>query len=281
VARLLTPRRAFYYYPRRGFGSIAEALCREAQAGGARVRTKVVVSRLEARPGGPCRVDAAWDGERHEIHADAVVSTIPLGRLAALLRPAAPEAVTESARELRWRGIRLLQVLLRTDRALSGGETYYFPEETFVFGRISEPAQYSPQLAPGPGRTLLNVEVICTPGDALWSREEAAFSADVVADAERAGVLRRDEVVETRSVFLPAVYPVYDTAYRDRLEGVLGWIESHGNVYSIGRGGLFLHANADHSIALGLRLARHMAGEGALSRGWRAGLGEELFRVRD
>ena len=59
---------------------------------------------------------------------------------------------------------------------------------------------------------------------------------------------------------------------------VLGWIESFVDLYSIGRGGMFLHANTDHSVHLGLRLGEHLA-DGYSGR-W-PGIATDGFRVRD
>jgi len=192
----------------------------------------------------------------------------------------APPAVSAAAAALRWRGIRLLQLSLATGCALPGGETYYFPEEEFVFGRISEPSQFSPDLSPGPGRTIVNVEVICTAGDRLWTQGEDDFRETVLRQMQPLGLLPSEQVREARSLKLPAVYPVYDLGHEEHLSQALEWIEGHGDAYSIGRGGQFLHANVDHSLVVGLRLARHLAG-GGRSEGWRRSLGADLFRVRD
>ena len=54
-----------------------------------------------------------------------------------------------------------------------------------------------------------------------------------------------------------------------------------GSMGFSGRGGLFLHGNVDHSIFLGLRLAEHIARSGSTSMGWRRGIPDELFQVRD
>jgi protoporphyrinogen oxidase len=273
-------RVAYFYYPARGFGSIAAALQRAAVTHGVRVQTGVAVRAIRLAHGRVREVEYACDGVVTTVPAAAVVSTIPLNQLLRLLDPAPPDDVCAAAKRLRWRGIRLLQIRLARARCLDG-ETYYFPEERYLFGRISEPRQYSPRLVADPGETALNIEVICTPGDALWEADESAFCERVFADIDAIGLFRRHEVRAYRSLRVPAVYPVYDLDFQRHLDTALGWVESHGNLYSIGRGGMLLHGNTDHSIYLGLRLAEHLAEPGAHARGWRADLPAEDFRVRD
>ena len=248
----------YYYYPRHGFGSIGAALAAAAGAAGVELRTGVAVAGLRADGRRITAVSVAADGATREVPARAVVSSLPLAVLTRLLDPPPPPAVRAAAERLRWRGIRLLQVVLRRPRCLDG-ETYYFPEERYCFGRVSEAPLFSAALRDDPERTGLNIEVICSPGDPLWELPEDAFLARVVADAEPLGLFRAGEVCAARSVRLPAVYPVYDVDHRAHLDQVFAWLRGFDNLYSIGRGGLFLHANTDHSLHLGLRVAEHLA----------------------
>jgi protoporphyrinogen oxidase len=273
-------RNGHFFYPAGGFGSIPAALEREAGKCGVEVRTGAAVREIRVEGGRAAGVLLERDGGVESLEVETLVSSIRLDHLVGLVRPEAPPGVLAAARALRWRGIRLLQTTIARDRCLDG-ETYYFPEEEYLFGRISEPSQFSARLAGARGETTLNIEVICSPGDAVWSLDEEAFLARVLVDVERVGIFRRAEIRSHRSLRLPSVYPVYDRAYAGNLETALRWVEGLGNVYSTGRGGLFLHGNVDHSIFLGLRLAEHLARPGARSPGWREGIPDELFQVRD
>lgn len=254
----------YYYYPRHGFGSIGAALAAAATAAGVELRTGVAVTGLRG-DGRRLAAIAVADGDAvRELPARAVVSSLPLAALTRLIDPPAPAAVQSAAARLRWRGIRLLQVVLDRPRCLDG-ETYYFPEERYCFGRVSEAPLFSAALRDDPERTGLNIEVICSPGDPLWELAEDAFLARVVADAEPLGLFRAADVRASRSLRLPAVYPVYDVDHRAHLDQVLAWLRGFDNLYSIGRGGLFLHANTDHSIHLGRRVAEHLAVPGSRS----------------
>jgi protoporphyrinogen oxidase len=220
------------------------------------------------------------DGTTKTLPVAAVVSSAPLAALLRLLEPAAPPAVIADADSLHWRAIRLLQVVLNRPRCLDG-ETYYFPETAYCFGRVSEPPLFSEALRGAVGTTALNIEVICSAGDAVWQLDEAAFLQHVLRDAELLGLFRAGEIIAARSLRLPAVYPVYDRGYRARLERVFGWLRGIENLYSIGRGGLFLHANTDHSLHLGLQLAEHLASADARAGGWNAVLPGDGMTVRD
>ncbi|MEO8606138.1 MAG: FAD-dependent oxidoreductase [bacterium] len=289
MARLARPRRepdgdgdagAFFYYPRQGFGSIGAALRDAAVGRGVEIRTGVTVRGLRRSDSDVTEVIADAGGTSHTIRAAAVVSSLQLAGLLRLLDPAPPTAVRDAAESLRWRGIRLLQVVLDRPRCLDG-ETYYFPEERYVFGRISEPPLFSEALRGAPGTTALNIEVICSPGDALWSLDDDRFLDHVAQQAAELGLFVRGDVRAARSLRLPAVYPVYDRDYRARLDAVLTWLRGIDNLYSIGRGGLFLHANTDHSIHLGLRLAQHLAAPEASAATWDGAFPADEMTVRD
>jgi protoporphyrinogen oxidase len=272
--------RGYFYYPANGFGSIPEAFLNGSRAQSVTVHTGVCVRGLFTTADGINEV--AWEstGGIETTRAAAVISTIPVGDLARLIHPTVPEDLLESVAALRWRGIRLLQVAVRSRQCLEG-ETYYFPEEQYPFGRISEPTQFSRQLGRPIEGTTVNIEVICSPGDPLWSLDEESFLDRITDEMEALGLFTRREVAASRSIRLPVVYPVYAQGFEDRLEQLLGHLESVGNLYSIGRGGMFFHGNVDHSIMMGLQIADHLSCPGASSVGWRKGIPHEQFQLRD
>ena len=54
----------------------------------------------------------------------------------------------------------------------------------------------------------------------------------------------------------PHAYPVYDLTYRENLDALLGYLDSFENFKTAGRQGLFKYNNMDHSIEMGLEMAR-------------------------
>lgn len=270
----------YFYYPANGFGSIPDAFLIGSTAARVEVHTGVSVRGLLATSDGISKV--AWETtEGVKTTAVAgVISTIPVGELMRLIRPCVPADLFESASALRWRGVRLLQIAVRRRQCLKG-ETYYFPEEQYPFGRISEPTQFSPKLGRPIEGTTVNIEVICSPGERLWSLEEEAFNRRITEEMEALGLFSPQEVIASRSIRLPIVYPIYTQRFEDRLEQVLSHLESIGNLYSIGRGGMFFHGNVDHSIMMGLQVADHLSRSGSSSVGWRQGIPHERFYLRD
>ncbi len=269
-----------FYYPAKGFGSISDAFLRGVPTPRVLIRYGVRVGRRHAAANGIDEV--VWESADgvHITRAEAVISTIPLGELIRRLRPTPPFDLLESAAALTWRGIRLLQLGVRRRQCLEG-ETYYFPEERYPFGRISEPTQFSSALGRPSEGTTINVEVISSPGDRLWSLDDDAFLEAITDQLEALRLFSSREVFTSRSIRLPLVYPVYERGFEDRLERLLGYAESFGNLYSIGRGGMFFHGNVDHSIMMGLQVADHLCRSGARSHDWRTGLPQEQFQVRD
>lgn len=270
----------YFYYPASGFGAIADRFYKGAVARGADAVTGVKVLELKSEKGKISEVVFESSGQVCSVRVNSVISSIPVNHLVSLIHPMAPIEISNRARSLRWRGIRLLQVKIARGKCLDG-ETYYFPEEKYVFGRISEPKWFSPYLNGADGSTTtLNIEVIATPGDHLWRMDETEFFEKVMDDIESAGVIKREQVLENRSLFLNSVYPVYDTSFQANLDKALSWLKSFENLHSIGRGGMFFHGNADHSIHIGLKTAENLAkGNGAKTEWMEREL--EFFRVRD
>jgi hypothetical protein len=73
---------------------------------------------------------------------------------------------------------------------------------------------------------------------ALGTKELAHIGLVEAADVEAGYVVR-----------MPKAYPVYDDAYRDNVEVIRRWFETHApNVHPVGRNGMHKYNNQDHSM---------------------------------
>ncbi len=280
AAGTLLGKANYYHYPPEGFGSIADSLYREATSGGVQVIREALVKEVLTSGRAVSEIVYESAGAIKRIPVETVISTMPINNLVNIIQPGATADVAKAAGALSWRGVRLLQVVVGREKCLEG-ETYYLPEERYLFGRISEPIQFSRRLSGKKGATSLNIEVIATPGDALWNMSDKKFAERVFDDMEILGICRREEVIKSRSIKLPNVYPVYDLNYKKNLSTILEWTRFIKQLYSIGRGGMFFHGNADHSIHLGLRAAESVASGKWSSFGCEGEKPDESFLVRD
>jgi protoporphyrinogen oxidase len=228
-----------FFYPRGGFGQIADALASAATDLGAEVRLGVTAHEIRRSTEG--HVVKASDGTTA---SGLILSTIPITVLARFLQP--PDHVAKAVEGLRYRAMVLVYLIVSRSH-WTPYDAHYFPSEDVSFTRISEPKNYRD--GPDPlDRTVLCVEIPADVGDEVWSREDSALVESV-----------RDQVL---SVGLPDpgtegfvhrvhnAYPVYRVGSESAFDIVSDWLEAEDGIISFGRQGLFAHDNTHHAMAM-------------------------------
>jgi protoporphyrinogen oxidase len=253
----------WFWYPRRGYGQLFEALADAASRAGADVRYGATVTRVELRE----------DSARVELEGAPAVearrawSTLPLTVLARLADPPAPPAVLEAAADLRFRAMLLVYLVLDVDR-YTPFDAHYLPEAWTPVARVSEPKNYRDGDDPA-GRTVLCAEIPCAAGDDLWHASDdglAELVADTLVQAGLPPVRPVAKVVRR----LPSVYPVYRVGYARALEALDSWASAQPRLLTFGRGGLFAHDNAHHALAMGWAAADALGPDGTFDEdAWR------------
>jgi protoporphyrinogen oxidase len=266
-----TARRT-YLYPSRGIGQLATTLQQRFVDNGGEI---LFISRLDAlRIRDDNEIDVVAfhtrDGAPRELATDTFVSTISIDALHHLIRLESDQGRTPDF-DLKWRGLRLLY-LVTSEKVQSENETFYFPELHVPFGRVSEISKYSPSLSPDPNRTLLTIEIPCSPGDETWTMADERLADVCTAGLHKLGIVhsptRGDATMFSRKI--EKVYPVYDLGWQDRFERIYQRLNSIDNLYMVGRGALFLHCNIDHCMLMAIKLSRHLADGSGGKEAWEA-----------
>lgn len=193
-------------------------------------------------------------GRRCEVLARHVVSTIPLPSLLEMLPGSG--AARSAASGLTYRSLICIFVAAEGPRVSTDTWTY-FPDRHVVFGRIHEPANWSPHMAPS-GRTSLCLELFCSEDDAVWRRADGDLIGSALDDLAALGVLARSRVQECWLVRVPDAYPVYRVGYAERLQGVRTFFSQWPTLHLTGRTGAFRYLNMDGVIDDALRLSREL-----------------------
>jgi protoporphyrinogen oxidase len=266
-----------FYYPRHGFGQISEGLADAARKAGAEIHLGCEVVSLQAGD-----LVTARAGDDRSWQAPRVLSTLPIPVLARLVEPGPPDDVAAQARELRMRAM-LLVYLTHWPSAPATGpvrwteyDAHYLPCDSTPVSRISEPANYRANPDDPTDRSVICAELPCTVGDALWQAGDDDLARIVVAaladhDLPRVAV----EGVQVRRV--PAVYPVYDLGFADRLAALESWAEGLPGVTTFGRAGLFAHDNTHHAMVMAAAAADCLGPGGSFNEG-RWARSRESFR---
>jgi protoporphyrinogen oxidase len=285
VARLLgvprPPARTYarrYRYPRLGIGQIFERCAAEIERSGGTVHTGAEVLGLDVKGRHVRAVRYRDEQGDHELSCDAVISSISLPTLARMLGPM-PLEVGQSAGRLRFRAIRLLNVLL-DGPPISPHTWMYVSEPEYLMARIQQPVHRSPDMAPA-GASSLMLEIPCEPGDEIWCASEQLLYDRCLDDLRR---LRFDGIrARTREYFSSYVregYPVYHLGYDDDRRRVLGHIEGFDGLVSCGRQGAFRYIFMDTAMEMGIEAARAVAGSRLGGEVSELGSSSELHEAR-
>jgi protoporphyrinogen oxidase len=244
-----------YRYPRLGIGQIFERCEATITELGGTVETGAEVIELDVRDRRIRGVRyRSKDGSTHEVSSSAVISTISLPHFARMLG-AAPTAIERSLSRLRFRAIRLLNVLLEGP-PVSPHTWMYVSEPDFMVARIQEPIHRSPHMAP-PGCTSLMLEIPCQVGDATWTSSDRVLYDRVLEDLARLGFSDiRARTKDYFSTFVREGYPIYHLGYDDDRRRALEHVRTFDGACSIGRQGAFRYIFMDTAMEMGIAAAR-------------------------
>jgi protoporphyrinogen oxidase len=243
---LRAPGAGRFFYPRRGYGQISQAMASAAREAGADIKLRTTVRTV--RLGRPHRIEVECDGTSHWMEAEHVWSTIPLTVLARIVHPAAPPQVCEASARMEYRAMILIYLVLDQPQ-FSEFDAHYFPELDVKLTRLSEPKNYTGSPTPA-DRTVLCGELPCTVGDAVWQSSDAEL-ADLVRDSlGRCGLPIQAPIRQVVTKRLAFAYPIYRRGYETHFETLDTWAAGLDGVLTLGRQGLFAHDNTHHTLAM-------------------------------
>jgi protoporphyrinogen oxidase len=273
VPGIRRPGAGRFFYPRLGYGQIAEAYRRGAEARGARVELGVRVLGIDAAGGRVRGVELERDGQRVTVPADHVWSTIPITALAQLLRPAPADEARQAAGRLEYRSMILVYLVLE-QRQFSEYDAHYFPEADVAIARLSEPKNYSLH---GPeDRTVLCAEIPCDAEGPLWALDDDSLGRTVCASLEQVGLPVQAPIKEVVTRRLRFAYPIYRQHYREHLDRLQASLDRVEGLVSLGRQGLFTHDNTHHALYMAYSAVDCLGAEGFDRQRW-----AEYLRVFD
>jgi protoporphyrinogen oxidase len=225
-----------FYYPRTGgFETLVHAFARGIEP---RIRTSTPVRELDVGDRG-FRVN----GEAF----DRVVNTLPLRCLFDALRPKPPADVLAALGGLRHLSLSTVFVALDGAEELAPHTWVYLPHpENGPMNRITYAHRYSPENAPSGCASVL-AEITSVGGEG--APDLAALERTVVDKLVELGLLKPERVRFTRSHFNEYAYIVYDLGFHERIDKVLGWLESR-NIPSLGRFARYSYVNTDQVYAM-------------------------------
>jgi len=179
-----------------------------------------------------------------------LVSTAPLPELVDMLSDA-PDKIRAAARALESNTVYAINIMMDVP-TLSDMHWVYFPEDDYVFHRISFMMNFASANAPTDSSSI-TVEV--SQSDYKPQQPETLFG-QVVDGLLRAGVLESAEQIrDHHTLKLNPAYVIYDLSHRANVDLILAYLEQQ-DIFSCGRFGEWEYLNMDHSILSGRRAAQ-------------------------
>jgi len=243
-----------FYYPRRGYGQIAEATA--DALGREHIRTDARITAVEHQTG---RIDRLVVNEAETVDVETVVSTVPLTRFVDLLDPPPPDDIQRLAGSMHFRHLRLAVLALDRPR-LTPNASLYFPDRSIPFTRLYEPTNRSPDMAPA-GQTVVVLERPCHRDDEAWSLSGSALTEEARTLLVQQDLLdATDEIVATADHAVPFAYPILEVGSEEKAEHLQEYLGRFENLHLLGRGARFRYTHVHNLYAQAKALTRTLAG---------------------
>lgn len=246
-----------FWYPRRGYGQISEALADAAVERGATIEKGAEVSEVVFGEGDPRVITS----DSRTFEARNLWSTLPLTLLGRLARPGpAPEARL-ALDELRFRSMILVYLVLERER-YTDFDAHYLPEAFTPVTRLSEPKNYRDGDDPKEV-TVICAEIPCDRTDDVWTFTPEEL-AEIVFDGLIAADLPPPKWKQVHVERLPFAYPIYLDGYERWFDELDSWASRQPGLLTFGRQGLFAHDNLHHALAMSWAAADALSDDGSI-----------------
>jgi protoporphyrinogen oxidase len=235
-----------FHYPRLGPGQMWERVQDLVESRGIPVRLNHRVTSIQHEHGVITDVTVETDGRATDVPVDAVLSSIPLSELILQLEPAPPDDIVEAAKRLRYRALCLVALIIEGDEPFPDN-WIYLHDPGIRAGRVQNFGAWSEDMVK-PGTTCLGVEYFCFEGDEIWEISDRDAVELATSELARIGLVDATRVVDGVKVRVPKAYPMYDSAYREAVAVIHGYLAGFENLKTFGRNGLHRYNNQDHSM---------------------------------
>lgn len=233
-----------FYYPSRGIGTISDKLGEFCGEENIRKTSRVTRVFHDNK-----RIRAIEVNGNEKIPTDFVVSPLPVDFLIGMLEPPPDTETAGLVKDLRYRSLVLAAFFLDKDR-VSENVSMYFPDPDIEFTRIYEPKNRSSGMSPR-GKTSLVVEIPCRREDAVWKRPDEELLARVSRKLVRAGLIKRDEIMDSVVKRIPYAYPVLGGGFEEKLRHIHKFLAGFSNLGLSGRNGMFVYGHIHDMMAMG------------------------------
>ncbi len=195
--------------------------------------------------------------EQKTVPCGNIISSIPITHLMQQIESPPPVEVIQAAKSLKFRNTILVYLIVESGK-LFPDNWLYINDPRVQLGRVTNFANWSPEMLPNSQQTPLCCEYWCNFEDHLWQCPEDELRIIAEAELRKIGLLKQEKIVDGFVVRLPRTYPIYAGNYKEALGEIKAYLQSFENLQLIGRYGAFKYNNQDHSLLMGILAAENI-----------------------
>ncbi|MFT7333156.1 MAG: protoporphyrinogen oxidase [Sphingobacteriales bacterium] len=222
-----------FFYPTFGIGMIKDAF--ENTFDKASVSTDSEVTEIRHDGKNITKIVSS----KGEFESEQYLNTLPLNLVIRLLNPQPPQEIIDLAKEISFRSLTLVVILLDKE-SVTPAASIYFPDPDIPFTRVVEPRNRSRFMAPE-GKTSLVVEVPHFEPTKNYEKE----TIDILIER---GLFARENVIETKQFTLPNAYPVLQLGAEEKVNALVDYLSRFKNLKQSGRNALFSYGHLHNMI---------------------------------
>jgi len=235
------------YYPKKGFGEIANRISRQIENNGGKIYTSLEVDEITLNSNNTFVIKA----KDKNFLGNFAISTVPLNKVITIIKPLHEQEIIKSAKKLEYLSLVLLYLIIKKKNVL-GCQYCYFLDRPY--NRISEMNNFSNYLSPQ-DENILAVEISCHNESEIWKSSDKDIFSLCMQGIEKDNFLKKEDITNYKVIKIPNVYPIYKKDYEIHLKKTEKYFAKIKNFFSIGRQGQFHYGDIDQMIRIGFDTA--------------------------
>ena len=243
-----------FAYPKHGTGEVYEKMARSIIDKGGEILFNKKIKEIEVVDK---TVKSLTDENGIVYTADIIISTMPLTLLLQGMS-VIDQDILNLSKKLYFRNTTLVYLEVDSNQLFPDNWIYVHSPEV-KHGRITNFRNWCPSINKEKDTTILCMEFWSFDHEELWGYSDEQLAELAAKEIRTLNLIQTSSNILNTSVMrIPKCYPVYETGYMENLQPVVDYLKGFKNLYPIGRYGSFKYNNQDHSILMGILIARQI-----------------------
>lgn len=252
-----------FLYPKFGPGQIWDEVASQIIKEGGEILLNSEVIKITQNKNKIKSITIKTKKDNKVITADYFISSIPIKNLIKMINNV-PEKIRNISDGLIYRNFRAAGVLVDRMRILDKNsdkmlyDTWVYIQEKDVFmGRMQIYNNWSPYLLKDKNKVWLGFEYFVGDDDKIWNMTSLEFENLAINEADKIGIIDKNDVLMTISHKFEKAYPAYFGTY-NKFEDIKKYVDGFDNLYLIGRAGMHKYINIDHVVLSGIAVVKNI-----------------------